>query len=133
MKTLSIRQPWATLIVMGLKEFEFRTWKTKYRGEILIHASLGIDKKSMKKFEYLHLTYPLGVIVGSCNVTDCIKFNSNLAKKYLKKDKNVYHNLENHDLENDILYGWKLENIKKIDSNIKVKGQLGLWNYNKDN
>ena len=43
MKTLTINQPFATLIVEGLKEYEFRTWKTNYRGEILIHAGKGVD------------------------------------------------------------------------------------------
>lgn len=38
MKVLTIKQPFATLIAEELKEYEFRTWKTKYRGEILIHA-----------------------------------------------------------------------------------------------
>ena len=38
MKVLTIKQPFATLIAEKLKEYEFRTWKTKYRGEIFIHA-----------------------------------------------------------------------------------------------
>ena len=40
MKVLSIKEPYASLIVNGYKEYEFRSWKTKYRGKILIHASL---------------------------------------------------------------------------------------------
>ena len=51
MKAITIKQPFASLIAAGLKEYEFRTWKTKYRGEILIHAGKGVDKKAMKKFE----------------------------------------------------------------------------------
>jgi hypothetical protein len=38
-KTLSVRQPYATLICAGIKTVENRTWKTDYRGRILIHAS----------------------------------------------------------------------------------------------
>lgn len=41
MKVISIMQPWATLIVLGHKKIETRSWNTKYRGEILIHASAG--------------------------------------------------------------------------------------------
>ena len=41
MKAITIKQPFASLIAAGLKEYEFRTWKTKYRGEILIHAGKG--------------------------------------------------------------------------------------------
>ena len=55
MKVITIKQPWATLIAKGYKEYEFRTWKTKYRGEILIHAGKGIDKKAMARFENLKL------------------------------------------------------------------------------
>ena len=38
-KVLSVRQPFATLICSGLKDCENRTWKTKHRGQVLIHAS----------------------------------------------------------------------------------------------
>lgn len=39
MKALSIRQPWATLILRGGKDIENRVWRTKQRGTVLIHAS----------------------------------------------------------------------------------------------
>lgn len=39
MKAISIRQPWAWLIVNGFKDIENRSWRTKYRGPVLIHAS----------------------------------------------------------------------------------------------
>lgn len=45
MKAITIKQPWATLIAKDYKEYEFRTWKTKYRGDILIHAGKEIEKK----------------------------------------------------------------------------------------
>lgn len=53
MKAITIKQLFASLIVAGLKEYEFRAWKTRYRGEILIHAGKSIDKEAMKKFESL--------------------------------------------------------------------------------
>lgn len=45
MKAISIRQPWAWLIVNGFKDIENRTWDTKYRGMVLIHASKGMTRK----------------------------------------------------------------------------------------
>ena len=42
MKVITIKQPWATLIAEGIKKYEFRSWKTNYRGEIYIHASLSL-------------------------------------------------------------------------------------------
>ncbi len=49
MKALSIRQPWAWLIIHGGKDIENRTWHTKFRGRFLVHASQG-----MTKAEYAH-------------------------------------------------------------------------------
>lgn len=43
MKALSVRQPWAWAIIHAGKPVENRTWKTKIRGEILIHASKTFD------------------------------------------------------------------------------------------
>lgn len=45
MKALSIRQPWASLIVLGLKPVENRTWRTNYRGQLLIHAAQTFDRE----------------------------------------------------------------------------------------
>ena len=47
MQVLTIKQPWATLIMQGYKRFEFRSWQTKYRGDLLIHAGKGIDKEAI--------------------------------------------------------------------------------------
>jgi hypothetical protein len=86
MKALSIRQPWAWLIVNGYKDIENRNWRTKYRGPVLIHAaqkmrledyyqaqeiakSLGVRKfpsvnTLMRDFS--------GGIVGIATITDCV-------------------------------------------------------------
>jgi hypothetical protein len=39
LKTLSIQQPYASLVAYGVKKIENRTWQTNYRGKVLIHAS----------------------------------------------------------------------------------------------
>ena len=44
MKVLTIRQPYASLILSGRKTIEFRSWPAKYRGPLAIHAGKGIDK-----------------------------------------------------------------------------------------
>ena len=82
MKALSIRQPWAWLIVNGHKHIENRSWRTNFRGPVLIHAS-----KGMTKDEYIG-AYVLaeeqgiilpdfnalerGGIVGKAILLDCI-------------------------------------------------------------
>ncbi|WP_223480316.1 MULTISPECIES: ASCH domain-containing protein [unclassified Pseudomonas] len=45
MKALSIRQPWAWLIIHGGKDIENRSWHTKHRGRFLVHASKGMTLK----------------------------------------------------------------------------------------
>ena len=73
MKVLTIKQPWASLIIQGYKRFEFRSWQTKYRGELLIHAGKGIDKEAVKRLEkYIPEDMPLGKIIGKVKLVDCI-------------------------------------------------------------
>lgn len=128
MKVLTIKQPWATLIAEGYKEYEFRTWKTNFRGEFLIHAGKSIDKKAMKRFEYLHLEYPLGKIIAKATLTDCVKVDDELRENLAKKDPIIYKvviSKEGNDWDG---YGFKLKNIEKIES-ISANGKLSFWDY----
>lgn len=123
MKVISIKQPFATLIAEGLKIYEFRTWKTKYRGQILIHASKSIDKNAMNRYKNLNLDYPTGCIIAKASITDCVYIDNNM-KEYLKKlDDKVYYGIINSEKKE---YGFKLENIEKIKP-IYINGKLGLW------
>ena len=126
MKVITIKQPYASLIAAGLKEYEFRTWKTKYRGDILIHAGKGVDKKAMKKFECYNLEYPSGCIIAKATLTDCIEIND--KERLMLKEKNslVYSGIIKHKEWKG--YGFKLENIEKIDY-IPINGKLSLWDY----
>ncbi len=126
MKVITIKQPFASLIAAGIKEYEFRTWKTKYRGKILIHAGKGIDKKAMEKFKCYNLEYPSGCIIAKAEITDCIKIDSNAREMLNKKNKLVYSNVINHPDWNG--YSFKLENVQKINP-IKINGKLSLWDY----
>ncbi len=124
MKALTIKEPWASLIVQGFKKYEFRSWKTNYRGKVLIHA--GLSKENIEKYKDYNLDISSGEIIGEAYITDCILVDEKLDKKLRKIDKNVYGN-------NHIgLYAFKLENVKKYNKKIKVKGKLGLWNYNEE-
>ena len=124
MKVLTIKEPWASLIVNGYKVYEFRSWKTNYRGKFLIHASKAVDKKNMDRFKSYDIKINPGHILGEAEITDCVYSDNNFHKKLLKLDKEVYKNSIN-------LYDLKLENVKKYKKQIEVKGKLGFWNYNK--
>ena len=127
MKVITVKQPFATLIAEGLKEYEFRTWKTKYCGDILIHAGKGIDKEAMERFKHLNLEYPTGCIIAIATITDCVYVDENLKKELKQKDKIVYYGVTRPD-SNWTGYGFKLENIRKI-SPIPVNGKLSLWEF----
>ena len=134
MKVLTIKQPWATLICEGYKEYEFRTWKTKMRGEFLIHAGKSVDKEAMQRFKHLNLEYPKGKIIAKAKLTDCVEVTEEFAKKMYQKDKLVYKtiaksygidNLEKNDWKG---YAFKLEDVKKIKER-EINGKLSFWNY----
>lgn len=87
MKTLSIRQPWAWLIAQGFKDVENRSWATKVRGQILVHAGKAFDKDGYAwvKREFPHIPLPtpsefeFGGIVGCADLVDCVPPDSDLA------------------------------------------------------
>lgn len=127
MKVITIKQPFATLIAEGLKKYEFRTWKTKYRGDILIHAGKSIDKEAMKRFSYLNLDYPVGCIIAKAKITDCVYVDNELKDELRKIDDRVYHGVvkEPNDWDG---YGFKLSDVQKIEP-IYINGKLSLWDY----
>jgi hypothetical protein len=85
MKALSIRQPWAWLIVNGYKDIENRTWPTRFRGRVLIHASKAMTRQEYEKARARAeridptLIFPdfdalaRGGIVGVARITECLK------------------------------------------------------------
>lgn len=79
-RCLSVRQPWAWLIVNGHKPIENRDWSTKVRGTIGVHAGQKFDRDG---YEWVRREFPdipmpepeefeRGGIVGRADITDCI-------------------------------------------------------------
>lgn len=125
MKAITIKQPWASLIAAGLKDIENRSWKTNYRGRVLIHAAASPVKEGLaalnnkqlfdlmqrenweKEFENL----PNGAIVGSVEIVDCVQNHPSLWA-----EKGVWN--------------WVLANQVMFPEPITgVKGKLSLWDY----
>lgn len=127
MKVLTIKQPWASLIVDGYKKYEFRSWKTNYRGKILIHAGMNLEKDKLEIFKDYNLEYELGAIVGEAVLVDCILVDEIFDRELYEKDILVYGRSSHVGF-----YAWKLENVKKYDEVEYVKGKLGLWNYEEE-
>lgn len=129
MKVLSIKEPFASLISKNIKHIETRSWKTNYRGELYIHASLTKNDTSKRK-ELLELTKDIdlkpGYILCKCDLIDCIYMDEDFVK-----------NIKNNKIESICgryeigRYAWILDNIQIIKP-ILAKGKLGIWNYSSE-
>lgn len=106
MKALSIMQPWASMIVLGYKPVENRTWKTSYRGPLLIHAGKRFDyeafwwimanrkdlgvpawclephaKEILRSNSKSH-GFPVGGIIGQVLLSDCVSMDARGPKRW---------------------------------------------------
>ncbi len=118
MKALSLKQPFAELILQGKKKIEIRKWNTKFRGEFLIHASKIPDKKAMEKFNFKNL--PLGEILGKATLVNVKKYSSQeeFGKDYEKHlATSEYGNC-----------GFVLDKVQRIEP-IECNGALGFWDF----
>ena len=73
MKCLSVQQPWAWAIIHGPKRIENRTWRTKHRGPLLIHA--GKSRARLGDYgagEPAQEALAFGAIIGVATLTDCV-------------------------------------------------------------
>jgi hypothetical protein len=71
MRAITINEPWATLIVHGIKRVENRSWSTNYRGSLLIHAGKAIDTDGLEFCKAEGILVPElrpGKIVGRVNL-----------------------------------------------------------------
>ena len=128
MKALSVRQPWAWLIAHGYKDVENRSWSTKFRGRVYIHAgkllawswlaSFGVTRfraEMPETFEqlqgfwrFMNDTGHLGAIVGEVDIVDCVTRSTSFW------------------FEGP--YGFVLANPVTYEKPIPYKGRLGLFN-----
>jgi hypothetical protein len=137
MKAVSIRQPYASLICSGIKNIENRTWNTKYRGDILIHAcgkSLSKEKTfsvlNQQQWEHVNdyfctdefnpdrLEY--GAIIGSVKIIDCVNNHESIWADKTKRPGIP-------------IWNWVLSEPQYFDIPIEnVKGKLSLWDFDID-
>jgi hypothetical protein len=109
---LSLKQPWARLVVSGYKDIENRSWRTTYRGALLIHASRSKPDYSSADIEKLYgLRLPdaleMGGIVGIVEVIDCVKQHASKWKFPAS-------------------WGWVLQNPRRLPFR-PCKGFVGLF------
>jgi hypothetical protein len=137
MKAISLLQPWASLVVMGIKTIETRSWGTKYRGPILVHASMGKAgsifaagmpfKKYIPDFKKL----PFGAIIGQATIADVIRvenlgMNDELINRLTMEEKAFGDYADGR-------YAWILEEPVEYDKPIAARGTLSIWEYPDEN
>jgi len=71
-KVLTVRQPWAHLIIDGTKTVENRTWKTDYRGPIAIHAAASVCRETIEQFELDPDELHFGAVIGIVELADIV-------------------------------------------------------------
>lgn len=131
MKALSIIQPWTSLIAVGIKDIENRTWRTNFRGEFLLHASAkrlpegwaaltmeqyNAAKRLICPFGTVNPTgnLPVSAIIGKARLVDCVQNHPSIWA-----EKGVWH--------------WVLDDVVLFDKPITgVKGKLGFWEFDDD-
>lgn len=140
-RAISLHQPWASLVALGIKKYETRSWSTEYRGKLLICSTKErykpdtdlIDKifdlaeveyfdrrrldflgKNTKYIEYI----PLGRVVCVVDLVDCFRIGSQLIATELEQ---LCGNWK------DGGFAWKLDNFRALPRPIPIRGKQGLW------
>lgn len=155
MKALTIYQPWASLIALGVKEIETRSWNTNYRGPLAIHAAnrrrWPCEAFPMMKdgrvidacHEAKNLTgmlgweslWPRGMIVATCYLFDCKKISPWWDLYSYNQEKRVTEKISEsiEGLVGDFTpgrYAWLLTDIQPLAEPIEAKGHQRLWEWN---
>lgn len=135
MKAISLLQPWATLVVIGAKKIETRSWDTKHRGDLLIHASRKMyafqkhlcEKEPFSIFLKDIDQLPLGSIIGKVTLSDTAQI-AQIPGMNIEGVKWPYElNFGDYSAGR---YGWILKDAVSFTNHIPYNGSLGLWNYN---
>ena len=130
MRVLTLKEPFATLISVGIKKTETRSWRTNYRGEIYIHAGIkkpNYDYKTedFKKIADKYNYDKLGYIICKCKLVDCIEMTEEYINE-MKKNNYIDYICGEYKIGR---FAWILEDVEIIGP-ILAKGRLGIWHFN---
>ncbi|RXZ84609.1 ASCH domain-containing protein [Paenibacillaceae bacterium] len=139
MKAITIHQPHATLAALGLKGFETRSWATKYRGPLAIHAGKQIDreacerepiKSALAEYGYTADNLPTGAIIATAELSDCLKSIDTWTDGYELEGRRLVYSPEYE--FGDFTpgrYAWELTDVQQLPDTIPAKGQQRIWNW----
>lgn len=141
MRVISIRQPWAALLALGIKRFEARTWTTPYRGDVLVHASShrmtvqetldlevspdlvdALHSVDLATFEAIE-AFPTSAIIGKVTITEVLPSTS--CDDFTSLDEATCG------APADGLFLWRVTGPRAITP-IPCGGKLNLWTLPKE-
>jgi hypothetical protein len=137
-KAISLTQPWATLVAIGEKKIETRSWQTRHRGPIAIHAaknfpadcrdltrthpfSTALIKHGVRRVSDL----PLGQVVAIAELRTCVQLPAAAAPK----DPSWERAFGDYSRGRWI---WILENVVRLSVPMGAKGAQGVWDWDVD-
>jgi len=154
MKGLTLTQPWATLVAIGAKRIETRSWHTSYRGPLAIHAAKGYPDRGLRFDEPFFMALwragirpdmpiPTGAIVAVCTLLDCVPTHNPAVAVEPGKPwfTGARRGVGQHYYEvpptdsNEYAFGdytpgryaWLLADVCALPEPIPCKGALSLW------
>lgn len=151
MKALTLTQPWATLVAIGAKRIETRSWSTSYRGPIAIHAAVGLSSVGGKRglmalcrtepFRSALLAagilgtpaLPRGAVVATAQLVGCVPTGS--FRPITHGD--VTWQVPPGNMSQEYAFGdygpgryaWLLADVKALPEPIPARGALSLWEW----
>jgi len=115
---LSIRQPWAELILVDRKKVELRQWSTRHRGWTWLHTGRSVDPADCERFGLSSLF--TGGFVGAFHLRDVVPLDSERWEAW----RSVHLDLGRHPPE---VFGWVLANPVRLVNPVAAPGSRGLY------
>ena len=130
MKALTLTQPWATLVALGHKKVETRSWSTSYRGPLAIHAAKGFpaDARAFAEEERalgrVPAQLPLGAVVATARLV-AVRPTFDVAPELMGLELRLGNYARGR-------FAWLLEDVVALPEPIPAKGALQLWTWEPD-
>ncbi len=148
MKAVSLWQPWASLVAIGVKRIETRSWPTSYRGPLAIHATkrwtrdvrrLCLTSHFAKALEEgglkaagraSELCLPLGMIVAVCELAHCVEIPAGCKVEWRQGEFLPPEGMEFHfGNYTPGRFAWILESVRRLDKPIATAGFQRMFNW----
>lgn len=136
MKTLTLTQPWASLVAFGAKQIETRSWGTEYRGRIAIHAAksfplwardtcrLALFDRTLQEHDVFSWhQLPVAAVVATATLVDCKVIDMFTQLPDEDSHERAFGTFERG------RFMWLLDDIVALPQPVPARGALGLWEW----